>query len=79
VESKAIDLIKKVCVSNEIEPIDETSQKFLISKSNFEPSSNGTLDGDTYKPLGESTIPFRDMTTVASKKQQSMLSLKTKC
>ncbi|MFV8362330.1 hypothetical protein ACNQGO_02975 [Flavobacterium sp. ZT3P35] len=59
-----------VC-SNEIEPIDETSQKVSdIEIPNFEPSSNGTLENkvDTYKPLGQSTIPFRDMTTVASKK-----------
>ena len=59
-----------VC-SNEIEPIDETSQKVSdIEIPNLEPISNGSLDNkvDTYKPLGESTIPFRDMTTVASKK-----------
>ena len=59
-----------VC-SHEIEPIDETLQKVAdIEIPNFEPSSKGTLDNkvDTYKPLGDPAIPFRDLTSVTSKK-----------
>ena len=56
---------------HEIELIDETLQKVAdIEIPNFEPSSIGTLDNkvDTYKPLGDPAIPFRDLTSITSKK-----------
>lgn len=56
---------------HEIELIDETLQKDAdIEIPNFEPSSIGSLDNkvDTYKPLGDPAIPFRDLTSITSKK-----------
>ena len=56
--------------SQDIEHVDETTDEIAdIEVPNFEPGSKGTLDNklETYKPLGDPAIPFRDLTSVASK------------
>ena len=58
--------------SNDIEHVDETTQKISdIEIPNFEPGLKGTLDNkeETYKPLANPSIPFRDLTNVATKKE----------
>lgn len=56
--------------SQDIEHVDETTDEIAdIEVPNFEPGSKGSLDNklETYKPLGDPAIPFRDLTSVASK------------
>jgi hypothetical protein len=56
--------------SKEIERVDETIDKISdIEVPNFEPGSKGTLHNkeETYKPLANPAIPFRDLTSVETK------------
>lgn len=56
--------------SKDIEHVDETTLNISeIEVPNFEPGYKGSLDNkeETYKPLGNPAIPFRDLTGVASK------------
>ncbi|OAB29126.1 SH3 domain-containing protein [Flavobacterium fryxellicola] len=56
--------------SKDIEHVDVTTDEIAdIEVPNFEPGSEGSLDNklETYKPLGDPAIPFRDLTSVASK------------
>ena len=57
--------------SKDIEFVDETTDKISdIEVPNFQPGSKGSLDNkeETYKPLGNPAIPFRDLTNVGTKK-----------
>lgn len=57
-------------ISKDIERVDETTDKISdIEVPNFEPSLKGTLDNkeETYKPLANPAIPFRDLTSVETK------------
>ena len=54
----------------DLERVDETTVKVLdIEVPNFEPGSKASLDNkeETYKPIGNPAIPFRDLTSVESK------------
>lgn len=56
--------------SKDMERVDETTEKISdIEVPNFEPGLKGGLDNkeETYKPLGNPSIPFRDLTSVESK------------
>lgn len=56
--------------SQDIELVDETNQKSMdIEVPNFEPGEKASLGSkeETYKPIGDSSIPFRDLTSVESK------------
>jgi len=57
-------------ISKDIESVDETTDKISdIEVPNFEPGLKGTLNNkeDTYKPLANPSIPFRDLTSVETK------------
>ncbi|SFE94996.1 SH3 domain-containing protein [Flavobacterium xueshanense] len=56
--------------SKDIELVDETNQKSMdIEVPNFEPGAVASLDSkeETYKPIGDPSIPFRDLTSLESK------------
>ena len=58
-----------VC-AKDLELVDETIEKNSeIEIPNFEPNIKSSLDSkeETYKPIGNTTIPFRDVTSVESK------------
>ncbi|PRZ27773.1 SH3 domain-containing protein [Flavobacterium granuli] len=57
-------------LSKDIEALDESNIKSTdIEVPNFEPSSKSRLDSkeETYKPISDPSIPFRDLTSLESK------------
>lgn len=58
-------------LAKDIESIEESSQQVSeIEVPNFELGCKGTLDNkeETYKPLSDPSIPYRDLTNVATKR-----------
>jgi hypothetical protein len=56
--------------SKDIELVDETKEKSIdIEVPNFELGAKASLDSkeETYKPIGDPSIPFRDLTSLESK------------
>ncbi|WP_413998754.1 SH3 domain-containing protein [Flavobacterium sp. W1B] len=57
--------------SKDIEPVDESTDEISdLEVPNFEPGLKGSLDNkeETYKPIGNPSIPFRDLTSAESKR-----------